>query len=99
VGVNIAAPVNDFEYWAGVLIYFVIFAIKIFAFVTAMIYSAESYVAADKLNKPTWALILGVAILLQVVPLPLSLINLGFLVAACVYLADVRPALSALRRR
>ena len=96
---NIAAPINAFETWTGVVIFFTIFVIKIVAFVWSLIYSSESYVAADKLNKPTWTLILAVALLLQVVPLPLSLINLGFLVASCVFLADVRPALAGLRRR
>lgn len=96
---NIAAPINDFEYWTGVVIFFAIFVLKILAFVYSLIYSSESYVAADKLNKPTWTLILAVALVLQIVPLPLSLINLGFLVAACVFLADVRPALAGLRRR
>ncbi|WP_408898167.1 DUF2516 family protein [Nocardioides sp. R1-1] len=91
--------VSDVEMWINVAIAFVLLVIKIFAFVSALLYSGESYVAADKLTKPTWTAILGVGVLLQVVPINLSIINLAMLVAALVYLADVRPALAGLRRR
>ena len=33
---------------------FVLLAVKIFAFVNSLLYSAESYVAAGKLTKPAW---------------------------------------------
>lgn len=90
---------SDLEMWINVGIAFVLLVVKIFAFVSALLYSAESYDAADKLNKTTWTLILGIGVILQVVPIPLSIVNLAMLVAACVYLADVRPALAGLRRR
>lgn len=90
---------SSLEMWINVGIAFVLLVVKIFAFVSALLYSGESYVAADKLNKTTWTLILGIGVVLQVVPIPLSIVNLAMLVAACVYLADVRPALAGLRRR
>ncbi|WGX97746.1 DUF2516 family protein [Nocardioides sp. L-11A] len=90
---------GDVEGWINVGIAFALLVIKIFAFVSSLLYSGESYVAADKLTKPTWTAILGVGVLLQVVPINLSIINLALLVAALVYLADVRPALAGLRRR
>ena len=88
-----------FEGYVSLAVYFVLLVVKIFAFVNALLYSAESYVAADKLNKPTWCILLGIAVVLQLLPLPLMIVNLAMTVVALVYLADVRPALAGLRRR
>ena len=88
-----------FEGYVQLAVFFVLLVIKIFAFANALLYSAESYVAADKLNKPTWCILLGIAVVLQLLPLPLLIVNLAMTVASLVYLADVRPALAGLRRR
>ncbi len=88
-----------FEGYVQLAVFFVLLVVKIFAFVNALLYSAESYLAADKLNKPTWCILLGVAVVLQLLPLPLTIVNLAMTIAALVYLADVRPALAGLRRR
>jgi hypothetical protein len=98
-GGGFVSPVTEVELYINLAIEFALLVVKIFAFANALLYSAESYVAADKLNKATWCILLGVAVLLQLVPLPLTLINLALTVAALVYLADVRPALAGLRRR
>ena len=74
-------------------------AIAIFAFVNSLLYSAEAYVAAGKLTKTTWCTILGLAVVLQFIPIGFSLITIALLIAAFVYLADVRPALAGLNRR
>lgn len=90
----------------GLIVIFALLAVKIFAFASAVLYSAESYVAAGKLTKQQWCAILGVAVALQLMMLSgtlgsafLSIINLAATIAALVYLADVRPALAGLRRR
>ncbi len=88
-----------FEGYVQLAVFFVLLVIKIFAFANALLYSAEAYLAAGKLNKPTWCILLGVAVLLQLLPLPLTIVNLAMTVASLVYLADVRPALAGLRRR
>jgi hypothetical protein len=88
-----------FEGYVQLAVYFVLLVIKIFAFVSSLLYSAEAYLAADKLNKPTWCIVLGIAVVLQLLPLPLLIVNLAMTIAALVYLADVRPALAGLRRR
>jgi hypothetical protein len=64
-------------------------------------FTPEHYRAADKLTKPAWVAILGlgVAANLLLAGSPMNLINLAFTIAAFVYLADVRPALSSLTRR
>ena len=84
------------------LVTIILLVVKIFAFVNSLMFSAESYVAAGKLTKPVWALILGLGVALQVLLInasPINLIGLVFTIAALVYLADVRPALASLTRR
>jgi len=79
----------------------VLLVVKLFAFVNSLLYSAEAYNAANKLNKPAWTIILGLGLVVQVVlgGSPVGIVNLAFTIAAFVYLADVRPALSSLTRR
>jgi Protein of unknown function (DUF2516) len=77
-----------------------VLAVKVFAFVSSLLFSTESYRAADKLTKPAWCAILGLGVACQVLfGGPLNLINLAFTIGALVYLADVRPALASLSRR
>ena len=74
--------------------------VKLFAFINSLMWSAESYTAANKLTKPAWAIILGIGLAVQVViGGPLGILNIIFTIAAFVYLADVRPALASLTRR
>jgi hypothetical protein len=95
--------VNPFavEGLALLVIDIVLLAVKIYAFVNALRYSDDAYRAAGKLNKTAWCVILGLGVAAQVVLAgsPLNLINLAMTVAALVYLADVKPALSSLTRR
>ena len=89
-----------FELQASVmlLVMFVLLAVKIFAFVNALLYSNESYVAAGRLTKPAWTIILGLGVVIQLL-IASGLLNIAFTIAAFVYLADVRPALAGLYRR
>jgi uncharacterized membrane protein len=87
------------EGYLTLLTMFVLLSVTIFAFVNSLLYPAEAYLAAGKLTKPTWNIILGLAVVLQLIPTGLFLINIAMIIAALVYLADVRPALSGLRRR
>lgn len=73
-------------------------AMKVFAFINAFLWSAESYEVAGKLTKPAWTILLGIGVALQVVQV-LFILSLAFTVAAIVYLVDVRPALAGLSRR
>lgn len=75
-------------------------AVKVFAFVSSLLFSTESYRAANKLTKPAWCAILGLGVACQFLfGSPLNFINLAFMIGALVYLADVRPALASLTRR
>jgi 4-amino-4-deoxy-L-arabinose transferase-like glycosyltransferase len=63
----------------------------LYAFVHAAMHRPDAYTAAEKMTKPIWLVILGVATLLALV-----LGVLGIVIAACatgVYLVDVRPKL------
>jgi hypothetical protein len=68
------------------------------AVVDALVRPAPAYVAAGKLTKPAWAAITGVAVLLLLVSRPLGFLWLPALVAAIVYLVDVRPAVRGIPR-
>ena len=70
------------------------------AFIDALTHSKEAYVAGDKLTKQAWCIILGLAVVAHMlIWSPLSLFNLVGIVAAIVYLVDVRPTLRSLTRR
>ena len=67
----------------------------VYSFVHAALQRPDAYTAADKLTKPVWLVILGLAVALTSV---LSFVFgvLGVVIAACaagVYLVDVRPKL------
>ena len=77
-----------------------LFVIQAWAFVDALTRRPEMFVAADKLTKPAWLIILGVALAAHLlIWSPVSFLNLIGAVAAIVYVVDVRPALRALTGR
>lgn len=77
-----------------------LFAFQGWAFVDAATRRPDAFVAADKLTKPTWLIILGVALAAHMLFWsPVSVLNLVGAVAAIVYIVDARPALQSLTRR
>ena len=94
------STVLDLQMNLMLVVYLVLVAVKVFAFVNSLLWSAEHYTAAGKLTKPAWSIILGLSLLVQVLmPGIINLLNLVGTIAAFVYLADVRPALASLTRR
>ena len=91
--------VYSFENSVLTALFFVLLAVKVFAFVSSLLFSSASFEAAGKLTKPAWCIILGLGVVLQVIGSPIGFISIAFTIAAFVYLADVRPALSGLTRR
>ena len=78
----------------------VVFVVQAWAFIDAVSHRPEAFVAADKLTKPTWLIILGIALVAHMLIWgPVSFLNLIGAVAAIVYLVDVRPALRSLTGR
>ena len=67
-------------------------ALTAWAFVDALIRPAAGFVAAGKLTKPGWAAITGLAVLVIFFFKPMSFLGLPAIIAAIVYLVDVRPA-------
>ncbi len=73
-------------------------ALAVWAFVDAIIRPAAGFVAAGKLTKPGWLAITGLAVLVIYLFKPMSFLGLPAIIAAVVYLVDVRPAVRGLRR-
>jgi hypothetical protein len=73
-------------------------ALTVWAFVDALIRPAAGFVAAGKLTKPGWAAITGLSIAVVYFFGPMSFLGLPAIIAAVVYLVDVRPAVRGLRR-
>jgi hypothetical protein len=77
-----------------------LFAFQAWAFVDAAFRRPDAFVAADKLTKPAWMIILGLALVAHMlIWSPFSLLNLLGAVAAIVYVVDARPAMQSLTRR
>jgi hypothetical protein len=72
------------------------FAMEAFALVDCLRHRPDAFVAAGKRTKKFWSIVLGIATLLGFVSINTFLVfSIGILavVAAAIYLADVRPAL------
>ena len=80
---------------------FALFALQIWALIDAVVRPPQQFVAAGKLTKPGWLIILGLALLVHLVLVQslFHLLNLVGAVAAIVYLVDARPAMRGLTRR
>ena len=88
-----------FDGWLLLILYWASLALTAWAFVDALIRPAAGYVAAGKLSKPGWAASTGLALLVIFwQTTPLSLLGLPAVIAAIVYLVDVRPAVGGMRR-
>jgi multisubunit Na+/H+ antiporter MnhG subunit len=77
-----------------------IFALQAWAFVDAVSHRPDAYLAADKMTKTTWLIILGIALAAHMlIWSPLNFLNLIGAVAAIVYIVDVRPVLRSVTGR
>jgi hypothetical protein len=87
-------------FWAVSVVAFVV---EVWAFVDAVRQPASAYTAAGKLTKQLWLIILGIALLFGLAGAValvsiIQLLPIIAFIAAAVYLADVRPAVSQHRR-
>jgi Protein of unknown function (DUF2516) len=79
--------------WTDRILFWGLVALRAWAVLDCVTRKAAAFPAADKLTKPTWLLILvGGGLLGTLIGGPLYPISLVSVVAASVYLADVRPA-------
>ncbi|RBY81865.1 DUF2516 family protein [Blastococcus sp. TF02A-26] len=79
-------------------LYYGTLALAVWALGDALVRPAAGFVAAGKLTKPAWLGITALAALLIVALGPMSFLGLPAVIAAIVYLVDVRPAVRGLPR-
>ncbi len=97
--------VYQVESWLSLALLLAIIAVKGFTLVSAIGFRPDAFEATGKQTKSTWVGILTVGLVIELATLfvPLgfigSILNIGFTIAALVYLADVRPALKEVMRR
>lgn len=76
------------------ILYFAGIPVGLYAFIHATLQRADAFTAADKLTKPKWLGISGAAAACLVLSIGFQLLWLVGLVAALVYIVDVRPAVT-----
>ena len=89
----------DVQQWVGLALGALALGIQVWALIDALLTRADAFVAADKRTKGFWVALTGVASAIGFFHLqqPFGLFNLIAIVAAGVYLTDVRPAVAQLR--
>ena len=80
------------------VLFYAALALTVWALVDALIRPAAGYVAAGKLTKPAWGAILALSLVVLLLMGPMSFLGLPAVIAAIVYLVDVRPAVRGLSR-
>lgn len=98
--------VSTIQLWIFAVLALALFAIEIWAFVNAIRFRPDAYVAAGKRTKVFWGVLTGVAVLLGFLSLPYPvgggssmIFMLAGIVIAGIFLADVLPALKAVMGR
>ena len=85
---------NSVLYWASLALV----VIKVAVFIDAAFRRGDAFQAVDKQTKTFWLVVLGFAAIVGFLPIPLlgQMLDLIGLVAAIVYLVDVRPRVKAI---
>lgn len=92
---------QNFQMNVWMIISVVVLAFAVFAFVDGALRREDAYRATGKQTKQTWLIILGLAVVVNLVPIPglgMMLMLIG-LIASIVYIVDVRPALKEVTGR
>jgi flagellar biosynthesis protein FlhB len=78
--------------------YLALLVFKVYVFLDAAFRRDAAYRAVDKQTKAFWLVVLGFAVVVGFLPVPLlgQMLNLVGLVAAIVYMVDVRPRVKAI---
>ncbi|MFJ3642748.1 DUF2516 family protein [Streptomyces sp. NPDC090108] len=88
---------QGFDSFMG-LLYLAIMVLAVVAFVMAVFFRDDAYRAADKQNKIFWLIILGIAVVVNLV-VPILFLQIAGLIASIVFFVDVRPALQRVSGR
>ncbi|MFG3347248.1 DUF2516 family protein [Streptomyces sp. NPDC048018] len=83
---------NGFDSILSLVTFLVFTGFAVAAFVFAAMAREDAYRAADKQTKKFWLILLGVNLLLNLL-LPMLFLQIAGLIAAIVFMVDVRPAL------
>ena len=89
--------IDDLYTWTDRVLLYGVLALFFWAVVDCAIRKQSAFPAAQKLTKPAWLAILVIggglgSLVAYVYDTPINVISLIALIAALVYLADVRPA-------
>lgn len=93
--------VDELYFWTNHGLYYALIAIRLWALIDCLTRRSAAFTAVDKLTKPAWvAILLFGGLLGTVFSAPytgavVQIIPLVSVVAAAVYLVDVRPAVRA----
>lgn len=91
---------GEAQYYVTLVLTIAALGLEVFAFVHALRTRPDAFVAAGKRTKNFWLAVTGVATLLGFVSMGgLGLLAIVGVVAAGVYLADVRPAVETVQGR
>ncbi|WP_353951287.1 DUF2516 family protein [Knoellia sp. S7-12] len=92
---------GEAQFYVTLVLSIAALAIEVFAFVHALKTRPDAFVAASKRTKNFWLAVTGVAMLLGFISLGggLGFLAIIGIVAAGVYLADVRPAVESVQGR
>lgn len=87
--------------WVTLLLTLAALALEVFAFVDALRHRPDAYVAAGKRTKQFWMIVTGIAALIGFISFGggIGFLTIIGVVAAAIYLADVRPALQQVSGR
>ncbi|MEU1985954.1 DUF2516 family protein [Nocardia sp. NPDC019395] len=86
-------------WWIMAALWLLALSTTVFALVHAVRQRPDAFTAVDKLTKPIWLGILGVAaLLLLITPTRLTLFAFIAIIATGIYLADVRPKVDEVQR-
>lgn len=83
---------NGFDSILSLVTFLVFTGFAVAAFVFAAMAREDAYRAADKQTKKFWLILLGINLVLNVL-LPMLFLQIAGLIAAIVFMVDVRPAL------
>ncbi|WP_128975979.1 DUF2516 family protein [Streptomyces roseicoloratus] len=83
---------NGFDSILSLVIFLVFTGFAVAAFVFAATAREDAYRAAEKQTKKFWLILLGINLVLNLL-LPMLFLQIAGLIAAIVFMVDVRPAL------
>ncbi len=83
------------QYWVALALGLAMLGVEVVAFVDCLRHRDNAYAAAGKLTKNKWMLITGIALVVGFLTVrnPIGFMGVIAIVAASVYLVDVKPAL------